>query len=392
MNDISFIICEFNPLHFGHRRIISEAAVSPLVCIMSGNYVQRGEPSVLDKWSRTEAALRCGANLVVELPLPWACAGAEKFADGGATIADAFGIGGKLFFGSESGSIDELNQIAEALLSDEFQEKLREKLIAGKITFAKSREEVVLDMLGRKFGKLLSMPNNILGIEYIKALKKLKSAIVPEAVERIGAAHDGIAKNCEIMSASEIRGMLKAGKDISDCMPHESAEILKSAIDMGYAPVFPEGFEKLILGKLRSMTAEDFAVLPDISEGLDSKLFSSVKKARTLEELYALCKTKRYTHSRIRRLVLSAFLGITSDLPQKVPYIRILGMDKTGEEIIKKTDFELPLLVRATDYKEFGEDVRRVFELEAAADDIYTLMMPKPQTCGWNYTKKVVKI
>jgi len=391
---ISAIICEFNPLHMGHKMIVEKAnSVSDaVICVMSGNFVQRGEPAILDKWTRTKLALFCGADLVVELPLPWATGGAEKFSSGAIHIINSLGCVEKLIFGSENEDINSLKKCAEILLSEKFKTQVKSALGEVGIPFAKARENAICTLLGENFRKTMRSPNCILAIEYIKALIKEQSKIDPIAIKRSGADHDKMGTGNELRSAGEIRKMLLQNKNASEFLPACTVEEINNLTKLGY---FPADFKKLelpILCKLRTMSLTDFSKLPDISEGIENNLYNAVQKAASLNEIYTLVKSKRYSHARIRRLILSAFLEIENTLPTIPSYIRILGMSKKGEKVLRNLQPALPLAVRYSDFKKLNQDSQRLFELEATADDIYALSLPTPFPCGEDFTRKLIKI
>lgn len=390
---ISAVICELNPLHKGHRAIFQHAKQlsSGTVCILSGNFVQRGEPAILDKWARCLLALENGADLVIELPLPWACAGAERFAAGGIHLANALGNVDTLVFGSESADLSAIKTAAMALLSEEFSAKLAAIPDNGD-TFARRREAALGEMLGEEILPLLRSPNAILGIEYTKALLRESSAIVPTAFKRIGAGHDAEAAVGEFHSASELRAMLRDGQSLDSYVPQSTATLLRKLTADGKCPTDIMYLERAILYRLRTMQPADFAKLPDISEGLENRLFNAAASAASLEEFYELAKSKRYTHARLRRLVIAALLGITADLPALPPYIRVLGMNSIGQEILKSVKTTLPIIARAADVQKLDAAAQRIFELEAHADDIYALSCPTPQPCGRDYTEKLIKL
>lgn len=389
---ISAVICELNPLHMGHRVLFRQAkqVSEGVVCILSGNFVQRGEPAILDKWARCRLALENGADLVLELPLPWACAGAERFAAGGVRLAAALGNVDFLIFGSENPDISAIKRIAEVLLSPEFSVRLAALPDAGE-TFARRREMVLSDMLGPEVLPLLRSPNSILGIEYTKALLREKAPIAPVAFPRLGAGHDQTAEAGEFRSASELRELLWAGKSLNGLAPESTVSLLNELTAQGKCPVDIRYVERAVLCKLRSMDAGGFAALPDVSEGLENRLYSAARQAGSLEEFYALAKSKRYTHARLRRLALYAFLGVTKDLPDSPPYLRVLGMNSVGAHIIREAETAIPPVSRLAEVRKLGGEALRVFELEAKADDLYALACPVPQPCGRDYTEKLIK-
>ena len=390
---IAAVICELNPLHYGHEALFRHVKqhAKGLVCILSGNFVQRGEPAVLDKWSRCRLALEAGADLVIELPLPWACAGAERFAAGGVHLAAALGAVELLAFGSEITDGPMLKKIAEALLSPEFSQRLQTLPDTGE-PFARRREAVLTDLLGPEVLPFLRSPNAVLGIEYQKALLREKSDMVPLVFPRQGAGHDREGQQGEFFSASQLRAMLWSEQKMDCLVPDYAVSLLQKQMERGLCPLRPELLERSILCKLRSMTPKEFSALPDLSEGLENRLFEASRRAGSLEEFYSLVKSKRYSHARIRRLTLYAFLGITKDMPALPPYLRVLGMNQTGEGILKAASPTLPVAVRPADFQKLGGDALELFQLEAAADDLCGLAAPVPWPCGRDYTEKLLKL
>ena len=389
---ISAVICEFNPLHMGHKLLLDQmkAISDGIVCVMSGNFVQRGEPAILGKWARTRLALQNGADLIVELPLPWACSGAEHFAAGGVALAEALRCD-LLVFGSEVPDVSRMDAAAEALLSPKFSESFSEVPDKG-LSFAQRREAALHSMLGETASSLLQKPNCILGIEYLKAIRRQNAALTPIAIPREGAGHDRAAENQEYRSAGELRHLLRTGGKLAGLVPENVCVTLEQLLSSGHCPASLSWLERSILCKLRTMKPEDFSALPDLSEGLENRLHTAAREARSLEELYSLVKSKRYSHARIRRLVMSAFLEIPSGLPELPLYLRILGMTETGARILKDATPTLPVAVRPVDFERLGGSFANLFRLEARADDLYALAFPTPFPCGRDYTEKLIKV
>ncbi len=393
---ISALICEFDPLHFGHREILSQmrAAGGAVCCIMSGNFVQRGGPAMLDKWSRARLALENGADLVFELPLPWACAGAQRFAAGGVCLAGALGAE-RLYFGAENPDLALLSALAEALGSPEFSLALARQKDTGQ-TFAQRRQRALAVLFGEEAVKPISLPNCTLGIEYLYAIKEQNLSIQPVAVQRVGAEHHAqelsLSPNGGYFSAGQLRKLAAAGKELEGLVPTSTAKVVKELRLTGGFPVLPQNLERALLCKLRTMSKQDFAALPDLSEGLENRLYRASRQACSAEELYRLVKCKRYTHSRIRRLATHAFLGVTSNLPQLPPYLRLLGMTELGRQTLGQARPSLPVATRAAGFSALSPEAQQVFALEAAADDLYTLGAPQPGPAGRDYREKIIKI
>lgn len=385
------IIAEYNPFHSGHKLHIDETrrlfGASHIAAVMSGNFVQRGDCACASKWVRAEMALRSGVDLVIELPTPWAAAGAEKFAQGGVALANALGCVDMLSFGSESADINAIKSAAALLTEERFGVLLREKMNSG-ITFAAAREQAAEELMP-SVAEILSNPNDTLGVEYCKALLATGSKIEPVCIKREGASHDS-DEQAEYVSASYIRKRLVSG-EIPKNIPEEARGMLKKAVDSGCAPAQLERLDRAVLYRLRSMSAEEIALLPDISEGLENRIYKCSRTARSFEELCDEVKVKRYTHARIRRIILSALLGITAqDAAGTPPYIRILGMNEHGREILRKANPTLPIITRYADVSSLDERGRRIFELECRAGNIFALAAPNPQPCGSDMTAKMI--
>lgn len=393
---VAGIISEYNPFHLGHAALIRqtrEAGATHIVAVMCGNFVQRGEPAMLSKWARTKQALLNGVDLVVELPLPWAMSGAEKFAFGGAALTDALGADW-LSFGSECGSADGLKAAAQALQSPLLHEAVRRELKNG-TTFARARQSAVESLCGEQTALLFSEPNNILGIEYLKALDRLGSQTAPFTIRRVGAAHDAADSIAGIASASQVRRAAADGGDYPAMMPAAAADILRRELESGRAPASMARMERAVLAKLRTMSREDYAVLPDVSEGLENRIRSAVQSAGSLEELYRLAKSKRYTHARIRRIVLSAFLGVTAERSEGIPpYIRVLGLNRSGAEILRraKSVKKLPIISHSSDILSLDNRAKNMLELESRTTDLYALCMPKAAPCGLDRTAGIITV
>ena len=324
------IICEYNPFHLGHRKQIVRirqdfGADTGVVCAMSGNFVQRGHPAVFDKMRRAEAAVRCGADLVVELPVPVALSSAEGFASGGAAILSRLCSG--LCFGAETADAEALSAVAQALLSEDFSPRLREQLATGR-SFPAARQ-AALTAMGLP-GSLLETPNNILAVEYCKAILAQGSSMKPLPIPRDGSYH-ARTPDAENPSASSLRLQLEQGADISPYLPREAARCFENA------PMHTLlSGQRAILYRLRTMTEAEFEALPFGSEGLWRKLMHAARQKASLEDLAAAVKSKRYTRTRIDRMILCAFLGITqAQIAAEVPYVRVLAFNDRGREILK---------------------------------------------------------
>ncbi len=389
------IVAEFNPFHNGHKHIVDTLKANgenTVTAVMSESFVQRGECACMSPYERTLAALSCGVDLVLSLPVPYATASAERFAEGGVTVLGSLGCIDALSFGSESGDVESLKKCAKAITAEEFSPLLENRLSEG-LSFPTARQKALGDMYGDAFGDALSSPNDLLGVEYIKAIEKNNYPITPVAIKRVGVSHDSKEVNVDFCSASAIRSFLKNGEDYKGFMPTESFNILSEAVSSGNAPADFGKLETTILYKLRTMSAEDFRKIPDVSEGLEYRFCEAVGNSVTLSEILEKVKTKRYTHSRLRRIVLCALLGITKqDTELEVPYIRVLGFNSKGAEVLKqaKKTATLPIVSKSSDFKYLDENAQRIFGLECRARDIFSLCLPMPQVCGKEMTDKFI--
>lgn len=391
------IIAEFNPFHNGHKYIIDSLKAdgeSTVTVVMSESFVQRGECACVAPPARVRAALMCGADLVLSLPVPYATASAERFAKGGVGVLGGLGCVDTLAFGSESGNTDVLSECAEIITSEEFLPTLENRLSEG-LSFPSARQRALRDMYGDAFADALSSPNDILGVEYIKAISSFGFNMGVKAVVRKGVAHDSSEASGNICSASALRGMLQKGEDFKAFLPEESYRLLVDEIQLNKAPADYKKLELAVLYRLRTMTPDDFREIPDVSEGLEYRLYEAVRTCESLDKILEKIKTKRYTHSRLRRIVLCAFLGIKkSDVSASVPYIRVLGFNKNGARLLSqaKSKATLPVVTKSADVKKLDEHAQRIFELECTARDLFSLSLPSVDICGKEMTDKMIVI
>lgn len=375
------IICEYNPFHRGHAWQIAELRArmgeeTAVVCAMSGNFVQRGDFAILRAHARAEAAVRGGADLVLELPLPWAISSAERFAMGGVAVLAATGAVDTLVFGSECGDARRMQEAARVLLSQEFAARLRAALQTG-ISFAAARECAMRELLGEG-ADVLTRPNDILGVEYCKALLRCGAAMKPLAMVRRGVSHDGGAAE-GFASASHIRALLARGEDASGFLTAESAEIYRRECAAGRAPVTMANAERAMLSHLRGMREEEFAFYDGGGEGLYHRVFDAVGHETTLEDILAAAKSKRYAHARLRRMLLCAYLGVTAEeMPARLPYLRVLACNERGRAVLKKMKktAEAPILMKSAQVRALDAPAQRLFALTARAADRYVLAYP----------------
>ena len=372
---ISGIICEYNPIHFGHIRHISETKRAlgedcGIVCVMSGNFVQRGDIAIFEKYARAAAAVLSGADLVLELPSIYALSSAERFAMGGVGLLESAGVVDYISFGSESGDIGALSAAADTVSSEAVSAAIGEELKKG-LSYAEARQNAAFKAMGGA-ALILGEPNNILAVEYLKALKALNSDIKPITVKRLGAGHDSE----EGASAAAVRRTFKSGGEPWEHIPDKAALVFKREMTLGRGPVFLEELETAVLSRLRMLPEAAFKNIPDSAEGLENRLARYSHSEPGIAEILEKTKTKRYAMSRIRRMLLCAALGISSADTQLPPqYIKVLAMNGRGREIMRliSKQTELPCISKPAAAKKLEGKAGECFFNEAAHTDLYTL-------------------
>ena len=366
MTNVVGIIAEYNPFHNGHAYHLEKskelAKADYVIAVVSGNFVQRGNVSLINKWDKANMALAEGADLVIELPTVYSISSAENFAYGAVKILSSLNIVDYIAFGTETDNINILEKCADILYRQpqKFVNLLNHELSKG-LSFPKARENALLMYLNdiRTYSNVLSSPNNILAIEYLKALKRLKSHIRPIAIKRKGSGYNELEITNNFASATAIRKKIIDNKPagISKLMPSNSYRVLYNSIQKGHFVKDITSFEKEILYVLRKMNLKEIANLPDVTEGLEHAIKNAASSCNTIEEFMNIIKTKRYTNTRIQRILLYALLGITKDdmkNSMKVqPYIRVLGMNSKGKDLISVISRSNPNLNIITSVKKY---------------------------------------
>lgn len=396
------IIAEYNPLHEGHlfhlQSALKETGADFCVCVLSSSFVQRGEPAIFNKWARTQMALNIGADLVLELPCAFSCASAEYFASGAVRILDSLNCVDYLCFGSEEGKIENLEKTAELLIdeSSEFKIELRRALDSG-LSYAAARQKAVSSCSGipKSISSVLDKPNNILSIEYIKAIKRIGSNIKPVTIKRVGQGYNSLEPANSFSSATAIRQHLSrifgGGTSLSDDvflnnnLPASSLEIMTEEIACGRGPVLPEAFETLLLHLIRSTPSKVLKTLPYMEEGLENRLKYAAINSVSLSELISRAVSVRYPASRIRRILCALLTGMTAEFLEELKsngyaqYIRVLGFNEKGRQLLAKVKKEvhLPLLTKPVSYNRLENQLaQQLFEYESRATDAYVLAYP----------------
>lgn len=377
--NICGIVCEYNPFHKGHlyqleesRRRLGENTI--MVGVMSGDYVQRGEAALFSKFARAEAACRCGMDLVVELPLPWALSSAEGFAAGAVAILSALGCT-HLSFGSESGELESLEKLAETLLNPEIIQAIKQRMtVASNLSFAAARQQVLEEKLGET-AKLIEKPNNILAVEYLKAIYRTQAAMMPLTVKRSGSGHDEAGEGA-VRSASELRQLLRLGEDVSAYIPAAAMTVFQRELKQGRAMLNQRDMELAVLSRLRMLEEKAFLALPDGGDGVGQRLYRAAKEEPSLDLVLAAAKTKRVALSRLRRMCMAAALGIDAAMTKgEPPYARVLAADEKGRAFLRQTAGKttIPVVTKPASVRQLGARAEAMFAAGASAHDLYTL-------------------
>lgn len=405
MGNVLGIIAEYNPLHNGHvyhiQNAKERAKAEYVVAIITGNFTQRGNTSIVDKWEKTRMALKNGIDLVIELPTIYSISSAENFADGAIKILNELRFISHISFGMEEEDITLINNIASVMLNEpkEYKNYLREELKEGN-SYPKAREKALLKYLNDpKYENVLNGSNNILAIEYLKALKRQKSNIIPVGIKREKVFYNSNKIIDEYASSTGIRNLLlsKQIEEVIKVVPSSTFNILYENIKNGTFTFDLKDLSKSIIYKFRNMTKREIAELPDVSEGLENLIKESVEKTNNLVELINLIKNKRYTQTRIQRILLYGLLGITKkdmEVSKKTaPYIRVLGCNRQGKRLLSEIDRD-KLITSVKDYenknKNRSKNLKRMLEIDKNATNMYTIAFKENSKCNLDYTKPLI--
>ena len=399
MAKVLAIVAEYNPFHNGHLYQINKAKeitnADYVIAIMSGNFTQRGETSIVNKWEKAKMAIKHEVDLVIELPTVFAISSAERFAEGAIRIIKELGIVTHISFGMESENIEDLKYISELLLEEPAQlsDYIKEELKKGN-SYPNSRANALSIYLNTSnYNDILSSPNNILAIEYLKAIKKYKLNIEPVGIMRKAASYDDENIHNNYGSSTAIRKLIKENKieEIKAVVPKASFDILKENVENIVADI--NSFEKEILYKLRIMSAEEIAQIVDVSEGLENIIKRESDNTNNIEELIDKIKTKRYTRTRIQRILINILIGITKSDYQEIenskPYIRILGMSEKGKELFSMINSTAIIICSLKKYEKTADKPLKGLEIDKRATNIYTLAYENDSKANLDYIKAI---
>lgn len=364
--EICGILAEYNPFHNGHKHqidLLRETGVTHIAAFMSGNFVQRGDIAITDKFTRAKYAVRNGVDLVVEMPTLYTVASAHFYARAAYSLMQGMGCIDAVSFGCETSDIEILKKAAS--FSEEANESLeiKEKMSNG-MSYPAAMESLADDDISVAF----SSPNNILTVEYIRQINERKLPYNIYPVKRLGPEHDSddIVEN--IASASHIRELMRNGKDYSDYVPYDS---------IPFENVDFKTLETIAFYKFRTMKLSELALLPETSPELSSRFYNAIRESSSLDEFLMKVKTKRFPQARIRRTIYSAILGLNkADYLYTPPYIRVLALNQRGAEILRKakTTANIPVSTSAADLMSRRGTCERFVQMECNATDVYNIL------------------
>ncbi len=410
MSRVLGIIAEYNPFHNGHLYHIKESVEQTdaeyVICVISGNFVQRGNTSIIDKWTKTKMAIAQGADLIIELPTIYATSSAENFAEGAIKILDSLGIVDTLSFGIEAKDLATLNNIANVLYQEprEYVTMLNHELSKG-VSFPKARENALMMYLNdiKRYANVLNGSNNILAIEYLKAIKKLKSPLRPIGIRREKVLYNDEFIVDDFASATAIRKMIacKQFGDITKVIPRTSYNLLTEELSKGHYVLDLSKFQKEIIYILRKMSVEEIKKIPDVSEGLENVIKNAANSCNNIIDLVNMIKSKRYTQTRIQRILMYTLLDINKKKMETakkiIPYTRILGYSEKGKKLISEINVRNPKINLVTSVKDFIENnknrqLKEMLETDIFATNVYTIGYEKDSIANLDYTKKIVTV
>lgn len=414
MGNVVGIVAEYNPFHNGHfyhlQKAKEKAGASNCICVISGNFTQRGEPSIVNKWMKAYMALCGGANLVIELPVAYSISSAENFASGAVKILSNLGIVDDISFGAECEDLATLNNIANVIYNEpqEYKNILSHELSKG-ISYPAAREKAIMMYLNdiKRYANVLANSNNILAIEYLKAIKMQKSQLNPVLIKREKVYYNDMRIVDDLASATAIRKMMeqKEYSQIRKVVPKSTYKILGEEFKKENIILGLKQYEKEIIYKLRMMNVGEIANLPDVSEGLEYSIKKASDNCNNLEKLINSIKSKRYTQTRIQRILIYALLGISKtdiEISRKImPYARVLGFDEKGKimlsEIVKSNP-KLKIITSVNKFMQIKPKKREeklqleMLRKDILATDIYTLGYKDESKGNLDFTHNMIII
>ena len=382
---IAGIVCEYNPFHKGHLYQLEktkQSGADAIVCVMSGNYVQRGECAFVDKWTRAKTAVLCGADVVIDLPVPWAVSSAENFARGSVALLKQFGID-VLSFGSECASKEKLLLAAESVKNKRVAELIKKYMSEGS-NYPSALFKSVGESCGIDVAEIISSPNSTLAVEYIKQLAE-NDYIDFLPIKRKGADHDSQCHEAEYLSASKIRRDIVDGSLNLDSLPEASYSGIIEELKNNTAPCLLLNNERGILSCLRELKLNELQFFISDENGLAKRIYDGVRSACSLAELYESVKVKNYTLSRIRREILSAYLKIpVYEALEEPPYMRILAASEKGISLLTKAkkNSAIPIVTRHSEMQNLSPKAKTVYDLQCSSTDKFALFSPSVRECG----------
>ncbi len=379
MNILS-VICEYNPFHNGHAYHLASQkerfSADGVVCLMSGSFMQRGMPAIYDKWSRAKAAVCCGADLVLELPVVYSAQSAMRFSYGAVSLLNALGCVNLLSFGSECGDIEKLKRAAGVLSSETFSAYMKTETKKG-VSYPAARTNILEKGFPTLDGDLIKSPNNILAVEYLRALKKLESEIIP-------VTHD---RKMQFSPASRIRDAIYSGNSAEDHIPPAARCCFDSPCDL-------TAYDQIVSYHFRKQFPEELRQISDVAEGLEYRFLKAAKESFGANELAENVKSKRYTRTRIDRIIVNSLLGITDEDTALPPqYARVLAFNERGKKILKemRKTTQISLITKMADAKPDTVAFQRMLEKDLLSTDIYALLT-KNKSAGQDYTHSPVYV
>ncbi len=406
------IVAEYNPFHKGHEYHLTSARkitnADCVVVVMSGNFVQRGQPAMFSKWQRTRWALQSGADLVLELPTLYAISSAEGFAKGAITILDNLGVVNSFCFGSETNDVDLLNKLAYLFFGEpeSYKQMLHSYLVEGN-THARAKMLAANDYFNDgSIQQALSNPNSILGIEYIKAKLSISSKMQPVVIKRQSAGYHQTGLGYKMPSATAIRKQISlhgtSDKALLPALPTQVFSGIQKLSRNSFMPVSLESLCDMVFFELRKLSAVGISQLGDVSEGLENRIIQGLNKSSNVEELLETAKTKRYPRTRLQRILMYALLGINKELlqltraPNPPVYARILGFNSLGQSLLRDIALNnnIDIVSKPANYSPNTEGKQQLFDLDVLASDVYALCQKHPEyrVLGQDFTTPIIKL